>query len=210
MQVWKSINYVGVKIFLEFCYECNISDCSYLFIFPLNVFSFQSRFSALTGRSSARSLDRLFVSSFFSRSSIVNSFVRLFVRSFVRRSSVVHQSWIRSFVSSFLRLFVVRQSWVRSSVCLYVRSLVRSIARLSSESVGLSFCYPVSQPARQLVIRSVSKSVCQFFSQLLIFFFNSFDLLDIDVRLVLELNSDLVSFFSRLRIMLTSQLLWIQ
>ena len=101
MQVWKSINYVGVKIFLEFCCECNISDCSYLFIFPLSVFSFQSRFSALTGRSSARSLDRLFVSSFFSRSSIVNSFVRLFVRSFVR-----------------------------SSVCLFVRSLVRSIARL--------------------------------------------------------------------------------
>lgn len=36
MQVWKSIKYVGVKIFLEFCCECNISDCSYLFIFPLS------------------------------------------------------------------------------------------------------------------------------------------------------------------------------
>lgn len=91
MQVWKSIKYVGVKIFLEFCCECNISDCSYLFIFPLSVFSFQSRFSALTGRSSARSLDRLFVSSFFSRSSIVNSFVRLFVRSFARS---VHRPFI--------------------------------------------------------------------------------------------------------------------
>lgn len=200
-----------LKFFLSFvfCCECNISDCSYLFIFPLSVFSFQSRFSALTGRSSARSLDRLFVSSFFSRSSIVNSFVRLFVRSFVRPSFFRRSSIVNSFLRSFVCSSFVNCEFVRPS--LFVRSLVRSIARLSSESVGLSFCYPVSQPARQLVIRSVSKSVCQFFSQLLIFFFNSFDLLDIDVRLVLELNSDLVSFFfSRLRIMLASQLLWIQ
>ena len=175
---------------------------------PLVYFLFQSRFSALTGRSSARSLDRLFVSSFFSRSSIVNSFVRLFVRSFVVLPSLISREFVRSSVRSFVCSSFVNREFVRPS--LFVRSLVRSIARLSSESVGLSFCYPVSQPARQLVIRSVSKSVCQFFSQLLIFFFNSFDLLDIDVRLVLELNSDLVSFFSRLRIMLTSQLLWIQ
>lgn len=88
MQVWKSINYVGVEFFCE----CNISDCSFLFIFPHSVFSFKSRgVRCSTGRSSARSPDhsfvRSFVSSFFSRSSIVNSFVCFFVCSFVVRQS---------------------------------------------------------------------------------------------------------------------------
>ena len=170
MQVWKSINYVGVKIFLEFCFECNISDCSYLFIFPLSVFSFQSRFSALTGRSSARSLDRLFVSSFFSRSSIVNSFVRLFVRSFVRsfirsfvrRSFVVLPSFIR-----FIGYFVRRSSIVSSFVRLFVRSFVRSFGPspvyLVSQSVCLSATQSVSRPDSQsfdqLVNQSASFSV---------------------------------------------------
>lgn len=68
MQVWKSINYVGVKIFLEFCCECNISDCSFLFIFPHSVFSFKSRgVRCSTGRSSARS---------FVRSSVLSLVVR--------------------------------------------------------------------------------------------------------------------------------------
>lgn len=132
MQVWKSIKYVGVKIFLEFCCECNISDYSYLFIFPLSVFSFQSRFSALTGRSSARSLDRLFVSSFFSRSSIVNSFVRLFfsfVRSFVRSSFFCRSSIVNSFVRQFVPSFVRRSSIVSSFVRLFVRSFARSVHR---------------------------------------------------------------------------------
>ena len=129
MQVWKSIKYVGVKIFLEFCCECNISDYSYLFIFPLSVFSFQSRFSALTGRSSARSLDRLFVSSFFSRSSIVNSFVRLFVRSFVRSSFFRRSSIVNSFVRQFVPSFVRRSSIVSSFVRLFVRSFARSVHR---------------------------------------------------------------------------------
>ena len=148
MQVWKSINYVGVKIFLEFCCECNISDCSYLFIFPLSVFSFQSRFSALTGRSSARSLDRLFVSSFFCRSSIVNSFVRLFVRSFVRssffrRSSIVN-SFVRQFVPSFVRRSSIVSSFVR--LCSFVRSFGPSPVYLVSQSVCLSATQSVSRP----------------------------------------------------------------
>ena len=146
MQVWKSINYVGVKIFLEFCCECNISDCSYLFIFPLGVFSFQSRFSALTGRSSARSLDRLFVSSFFSRSSIVNSFVRLFVRSFVVLPSFINRKFVRSSVRSFVCSSFVNREFVRPSVCSFVRSFGPSPVYLVSQSVCLSATQSVSRP----------------------------------------------------------------
>ena len=150
MQVWKSIKYVGVKIFLEFCCECNISDCSYLFIFPLSVFSFQSRFSALTGRSSARSLDRLFVSSFFSRSSIVNSFVRLFVRSFVRSfvvlPSLINREFVRSSVRSFVCSSFVNREFVRPSVCSFVRSFGPSPVYLVSQSVCLSATQSVSRP----------------------------------------------------------------
>lgn len=124
----------------------------------------------------------------------MNSFVRMFVRSFVVHPSFINREFVRSSVRSFVCSSFVNREFVRPSVCLFVRSLVRSIARLFSESVGLSFCYPVSQPARQLVIRSVSKSVCQFFSQLLIFSIIHSILLDIDVRIVSELTSDLVSF----------------
>ena len=146
MQVWKSIKYVGVKIFLEFCCECNISDCSYLFIFPLSVFSFQSRFSALTGRSSARSLDRLFVSSFFSRSSIVNSFVRLFVRSFVVLPSLINREFVRSSVRSFVCSSFVNREFVRPSVCSFVRSFGPSPVYLVSQSVCISATQSVSRP----------------------------------------------------------------
>ena len=153
-----------LKFFLSFVVNVIFQTAVIFSSSPL-VYSLFSHVSALwlAVRVPVRSIVCSSVLSLVVRQSWIRSSVCLFVRSFVRRSSVAHQSWIRSFVSSFLRLFVVRQSWVRSSVCLFVRSLVRSIARLSSESVGLSFCYPVSQPARQVVIRSVSKSVCQFF-----------------------------------------------
>ena len=128
-----------LKFFLEFFCECNISDCSFLFIFPHSVFSFKSRgVRCSTGRSSARSFVRSSVLSLvvrqswirfsvssFVRSSIVNSFVRLFVRSsFTRRSSIVN-SFVRQFVRSFVRRSLIVNSFVR----LFVRSFARSVHR---------------------------------------------------------------------------------
>ena len=137
-----------LKFFLSFVVNVIFQTAVIFSSSPLVYSLFQSRFSALTGRSSARSLDRLFVSSFFSRSSIVNSFVRLFVRSLVRSSFFRRSSIVNSFVRQFVPSFVHRSSIVSSFVrlCSFVRSFGPSPVYLVSQSVCLSATQSVSRP----------------------------------------------------------------
>ena len=139
-----------LKFFLSFVVNVIFQTAVIFSSSPLVYSLFQSRFSAMTGRSSARSLDRLFVSSFFSRSSIVNSFVRLFVRSFVRSfvvlPSLINREFVRSSVRSFVCSSFVNREFVRPSVCSFVRSFGPSPVYLVSQSVCLSATQSVSRP----------------------------------------------------------------